>query len=533
MAAVALRHLQRTLRRAGFSCSSVQSGRLCAALSETPSRPSRVDSNLQPASRISAAEYSSGRSVGHNYGVDLQSYNKLISEINYRRRHYLSRDVYEDMLLDGVQPIRDTFYLLITGCTLSARLQDVLFFFDEMKAMGITPDVSMYNCVITACGRSEQIDRAFQIAEEMEVFGVQPKHRTFLALLRACAIAGRVEEAYGLVRRMAAYGLTLDAYCYAALITAHKNADPENEETIKKIFEILEQSKVPTKLDAMEVAATGEVEAGDDVDDPLVNFVVGGETRYKRGLINSRLVVHHAAMSAFQELGNSEAVKTVLRMIEREGHSLDADCIKQIIKCYISEGEVEKAYEQYDKFLELGRRPSLELYLILIDGALSHPSPANSAVAQKLLAELDQKGFFLNLKISSDLLGKTCYDKTRDVVVAGMIWDLCQKRGQKPSVGYIMGYYKALEKVGTPMDDPRMMELRSLLEKSRRFGKVSLSSPTAAKAAPASQIFQRVKEAASESSEQVVAAAAPEVGEEPRVQIEDASETDTTQAMQQ
>lgn len=52
------------------------------------------------------------------------------------------RDVYEDMLLDGVRPIRNTFHTLITGCMKGQRLQDAMYFFDEMKAMGLQPDVS-------------------------------------------------------------------------------------------------------------------------------------------------------------------------------------------------------------------------------------------------------------------------------------------------------------------------------------------------------------------------------------------------------
>ncbi|GLT39802.1 hypothetical protein SLA2020_332120 [Shorea laevis] len=52
-------------------------------------------------------------------------------------RHYLLRDVYDDMMLDGVQPTRDTFHALLAGTMKGARLQDAFFFRDEMKAMGL------------------------------------------------------------------------------------------------------------------------------------------------------------------------------------------------------------------------------------------------------------------------------------------------------------------------------------------------------------------------------------------------------------
>ena len=51
------------------------------------------------------------------------------------------RDVYDDMMLDGVQPTRDTFHSLITGTMKGARLEDAFFFTHQMKSMGLVPDV--------------------------------------------------------------------------------------------------------------------------------------------------------------------------------------------------------------------------------------------------------------------------------------------------------------------------------------------------------------------------------------------------------
>jgi pentatricopeptide repeat protein len=135
--------------------------------------------------------------TARNYASNIAEYNRKLLEINNSRRAYLMRDIYEDMQIDGVQPVRDTFHTLISGCMKGDRLQDVMYFFEEMKAMGLAPDVAIYNSVILSCGRCNQIDHAFQVAEEMESNGIPPKHRTFLALLKSCGIAGRVDEAYG------------------------------------------------------------------------------------------------------------------------------------------------------------------------------------------------------------------------------------------------------------------------------------------------------------------------------------------------
>ena len=46
------------------------------------------------------------------------------------------------MLLDGVQPSRFTFHFAAAACMRAGRLQDVFFFFNQMKQMGMQPDVS-------------------------------------------------------------------------------------------------------------------------------------------------------------------------------------------------------------------------------------------------------------------------------------------------------------------------------------------------------------------------------------------------------
>jgi len=56
-------------------------------------------------------------------------------------RPYLLRDAYDDMMLDCVQPVRDTFHTLIVGTMKGCRLQDALYFRDQMKEMGLQPDV--------------------------------------------------------------------------------------------------------------------------------------------------------------------------------------------------------------------------------------------------------------------------------------------------------------------------------------------------------------------------------------------------------
>lgn len=56
----------------------------------------------------------------------------------------------------------------------------------------------------------------------------------------------------------------------------------------------------------MAVAATGEIEPRDDVEEGFLNFLQKDDALVRRGFVNRRLTVYHAAISAFQDLGNRE-----------------------------------------------------------------------------------------------------------------------------------------------------------------------------------------------------------------------------------
>lgn len=68
------------------------------------------------------------------------------------RRNYLLKDVYDDMMLDGVKPTRDTFHSLVLGTMKGSRMQDAFFFLDQMKIMGLVPDVcTSGTCSLLLC----------------------------------------------------------------------------------------------------------------------------------------------------------------------------------------------------------------------------------------------------------------------------------------------------------------------------------------------------------------------------------------------
>ncbi|KAL6960312.1 hypothetical protein U1Q18_041812 [Sarracenia purpurea var. burkii] len=239
-----------------------------------------------------------------NYANNESEYNTVITSITSQRRHYLLRDVYDDMMLDGVKPERDTFHSLIVGTMKGARLQDAFFFRDEMKTMGLVPDVALYNFLISTCGKCKNSQQATRILEEMKRYEVKPTGQTFICLLNACAAAGRLDRVYAIVRDMTAAGLGLNKFCYAGLIAAHKNKTPITDDTVSKIIELVDQSKGWSSVEASRDNAENVMMGISE--EELYNIPTAEYIHRRGGFLNRQLTVYHVAFLACADLRNVE-----------------------------------------------------------------------------------------------------------------------------------------------------------------------------------------------------------------------------------
>ncbi|MCO5575669.1 hypothetical protein L7F22_029473 [Adiantum nelumboides] len=249
---------------------------------------------MQFFSTVAPADYEK-----RNYAKDVSQYTDVLYTLNDANRPFLLRDVYDDMILDGIQPKSDTFVPLLVGCLKGSRLQDAFYFYDEMKLMGYVPDDLAFNCLVATCGRCRQQRRAFQVVEEMKDFNMRPKMKTLTALLGACGSAGMPKEAAGVVQRITESGLTLNQFCYAALIAAEKNQLVKRGDPFEKIMEILNQAR--SWLD-MSRGVRDRPDIVDEIDEyiyclPTVDFVRG-----RGNLVDRKLTVYHAALSACADL---------------------------------------------------------------------------------------------------------------------------------------------------------------------------------------------------------------------------------------
>jgi pentatricopeptide repeat protein len=234
-----------------------------------------------------------------NYANDLSEYNTAVNSVTAQRRHYLLRDVYDDMKLDGVQPTADIFHSFVVGTMKGARLSDAFFFREEMKAMGIAPDVNLYNFLISTCGKCKNGKEAIRVYDEMKRYDVKPNGQTFVCLLNACAVSGQLDLVYAIVRDMTAAGVGLNQFCYAGLITAHLNKQPRPDNLSTKILEFVEQSKGWSAIDSSRKSAEDVMFS---ISEEELYNIPTADYSHRTRFLQRNLTVYHVAFSALADL---------------------------------------------------------------------------------------------------------------------------------------------------------------------------------------------------------------------------------------
>ncbi|KAI4348229.1 hypothetical protein L6164_008977 [Bauhinia variegata] len=403
-----------------------------------------------------------------NYANNISEYNTVVGSLTAQRRHFLLRDVYDDMMLDGVKPSRDTFHSLIVGTMKGARLQDAFFFRDQMKLMGLLPDVTLYNFLISTCGKCKHSDQAVKILEEMKHMEVKPNLQTYICLLNACAANGRLDQVYAIVRDMTAAGLGLNKFCYSGLITALKNRTPVAEDFATKVIEFVERSKMWSSVETSGASAENVMMGLSD--EELYNTPTA-EYIHRRGFLNRQFTTYHTAFHAAADLKNVELVDALLNMLEKDGKVPDVFIVMQVMRCYLYAGDLDRGVKTFENHMASGKPPVVELYTTLAEGAMVGHTPKGMEIAQDTLVKMHSRNFFLNAKMGSDLLLLAAGEKTGGYATANYIWDLMQARKISPSLASVEAYYLGLKDREIPEDDPRLLMVSRTYDNLRlRFG---------------------------------------------------------------
>ncbi|XP_058778937.1 pentatricopeptide repeat-containing protein At4g35850, mitochondrial-like [Vicia villosa] len=400
-----------------------------------------------------------------NYANNVAEYNTVLGSLNAQRRVFLLRDVYDDMMLDGVKPTRDTFHSLMVGTMRGSRMHDAFFFKDQMKITGLVPDVTFYNFLISTCGKCKNSDQAIQILEEMKSMEVKPNVQTYICLLHACAAQGRVDRVYAIVRDMTAAGLGLNKFCYAGLIVAHKNKTPFTDDFDAKVTEFVERSKIWSSVET-DSANAENVMVG-VTDEELYNLPTAEYINRRGGFVNRPFTAYHTAFNAAADFKNVKLTDTLLEMLSKEKKIPDIYIVMQVIRCYCHAGEIERGLQYFEEFINLGRGNAAELFVTLAEGAMVGYTEKGMQISQDILVRMNERNFFMNARMGSELLLRAAGEKTGGYTNANYIWDLMRSRNVYPTLPAVEAYYQGLKDRQIPQDDPRLVLVTQMYDNLR------------------------------------------------------------------
>ncbi|KAK7381051.1 hypothetical protein VNO78_33575 [Psophocarpus tetragonolobus] len=399
---------------------------------------------------VSTEEYAK-----RNYANNVSEYNTVLGSLTAQRRNFLLRDVYEDMMLDGVKPTRDTFHSLVVGSMKAVRMQDAFYFVDQMKTMGLVPDVTLYNFLISICGKCKYSNKAIQLLEEMKCMEIKPNVQTYICLLNACAADGRIDQVYAIVRDMASAGLGLNKFCYAGLIVAHKNKIPLTEDFAAKVIEFVERSKMWSSVETD--SANAENVMMGVTDEELYNLPTAEYINRRGGFLSRQFTAYHTAFHAAADLKHVELTDALLEMLNKDGKTPDGFIGMQVIRCYCHAGHIDRGLQTFENHLKEGWPISAELFGTLAEGAMVGYTEKGMQIAQDTLIRMNERNFAVYNKLGSELLLIAAGEKTGGYTTANLIWDMMQARRFTPTLPAVEAYYRGLKEREIPEDDPRLM----------------------------------------------------------------------------
>ncbi|KAF1879453.1 hypothetical protein Lal_00005919 [Lupinus albus] len=418
---------------------------------------------------VSASASSTEQYAKRNYANNVSEYNTVFGSLTAQRRYFFLRDAYDDMMLDGVKPSRDTFHSLVAGTMKGGRMQDAFYFVDQMKIMGLVPDVNLYNFLISTCGKCKDSDQAVKILEEMKCMEVKPNVQTFICLLHAFAAHGRLDRVYAVVRDMTAAGLGLDKFCYAGLIVALKNKKPIPDDFAAKVIEFVERSKMWSSVETNSANAENVMIGVSD--EELYNLPTAEYVHRRGSFLVRAFAAYHTAFYAAADVKNVELLEKLLEVLNKDGKTPDVYILMQVIRCYCNAGNIDRGLQTFEDYFNSGKPIAAELFVTLAEGAMVGHSEKGMQIAQDILVRMNQRNFFLNNKMGSDLLLLAAREKTGGYTTANYIWDLMRARNITPSFAAVEAYYRGLKDREIPEDDPRLLLVTRTYDNLRgRFG---------------------------------------------------------------
>ena len=379
----------------------------------------------------------------------LAEYKNLLEKLHRKKLYTLTRDLYGEMILDGVVPDHELFELLVQGSVQAMCPNDALYFFGQVREMGMQPTPGLYSGAIRAYGMKRDIRQAERLGEEIRAAGLSADEMIYTALLSSCAAVGDVQGAERIVREMQEERVPLGRETLRLVLIAAKNCPPTNG--ADPGTELIEMHDELQRLVESSPAVLGS-EAPDAVEMDLMNAALEGAVDLKRYDVLDQLLSRLRS----RRLTHNRATYGALLRAE--------------LQQMFDTGKEE----HFDRFLELalemrveGFRMQASTIVMGIDWALKGRGDFHrrAEVVCCLLEEKRRTRTYFTRYDGSVLLSLACRKRwvEESIEPARAIWQALRDDGQMPTRVALKNFSSALASAG-PVYEDLWQEVSSLQE---------------------------------------------------------------------
>ncbi|KAM2193484.1 hypothetical protein COP1_026253 [Malus domestica] len=161
-------------------CNLVLNTRLATALVDMYSKCGYVEAALQVFEGI--------------LNKDAKAWNAMIAGVAINGDALKSLELFNNMVLDRIQPTETTFVAVLSACTHAKTVDKGLELFDQMETLyGVKPGLEHYACIVDLLARAGMVEEAEKFIEDKMGGLGRGDANVWGALLAACRVHGNVE----------------------------------------------------------------------------------------------------------------------------------------------------------------------------------------------------------------------------------------------------------------------------------------------------------------------------------------------------
>ncbi|KAK3262563.1 hypothetical protein CYMTET_28588 [Cymbomonas tetramitiformis] len=331
------------------------------------------------------------RMRSNGFSPDAFCYNALMRSLTLEGKPAEARQVLEEMQAAGVQADSKTQRALYMPSELAAkinheRLKQLLhrrevskawMLLSQLEKVGVA-DEPLYTVMLKACDHSAEVR---SLKQRMQTNGISPKVLVYNALMRSLTLEGRAAEAGEVLKEMQAAGVEADEDTQRALVMPSEVAGTINYERLKQLLQRREISKAWKLFSHLEKAGAA--------DEPLYATMLKAcdnsaevlklKERMQTYGISPNVLVYNALMESLMLEGRAAEAKQVLEELQAAGLEADEDTERALgmtsavvsresrrkLRRLIRQGEVNKAWREFDKILRRGGADKRHFYVML------------------------------------------------------------------------------------------------------------------------------------------------------------------------